>query len=92
VSQPVLYITERAVFELSAAGVVLIEIAPGIDLQRDVLDQMDFAPIISPELTTMDSRIFSDGAMYLSDLTPVSALTRDNDDNDDDPLELVAVR
>ena len=92
VSQPVLYITERAVFELSAAGVVLIEIAPGIDLQRDVLDQMDFAPIISPELTTMDSRIFADGPMYLSELTRVSALTRDNDDHDDDPLELVAAR
>ena len=67
VDQPVLYITERAVFELTPAGIVLTEIAPGIDLERDVLAQMDFKPIISATLKTMDSRIFGDELMRLSE-------------------------
>jgi propionate CoA-transferase len=56
--QPVMYITERAVFALSPAGMVLTEIAPGIDLGTQVLDLMDFSPIISPTLKTMDAEIF----------------------------------
>ncbi|WP_077001474.1 acyl CoA:acetate/3-ketoacid CoA transferase [Variovorax sp. KK3] len=44
--QRVLYVTERATFELTPDGVELIELAPGIDLQRDVLSQMDFAPVV----------------------------------------------
>ena len=63
ISQPVLYVTERAVFELSADGVVLTEIAPGIDLEADVLAHMGFKPIISDDLRTMDSKIFRDGPM-----------------------------
>ena len=62
-SQPVLYVTERAVFKLSADGVVLTEIAPGIDLEADVLAHMGFKPIISDDLRTMDRRIFRDGHM-----------------------------
>ncbi len=65
VSQPVLYITERAVFNLSKKGIVLIEIAPGIDLEKDVLAHMDFKPIISENLTIMDERIFLEKAMGL---------------------------
>jgi propionate CoA-transferase len=44
--QQVLYVTERAVFELTTKGLKLIEITPGLDLQRDVLDQMEFQPIL----------------------------------------------
>jgi propionate CoA-transferase len=65
INQPVLYITERAVFELTAEGMVLIEIAPGVDLEKDVLGLMDFAPIISPTLKLMDARIFCNQVMGL---------------------------
>jgi propionate CoA-transferase len=64
--QPVIYITERCVFELTPEGMMLIEVAPGIDLERDILAQMDFAPIVSPNLKTMDARIFRPEPMGLS--------------------------
>ena len=67
VGQPVLYITERAVFQLRPDGVTLIEIAPGIDLQTQVLDQMEFMPKIAPDLKLMDSRIFREEKMGLAD-------------------------
>lgn len=56
--QRVLYVTERCVFQLIDGVMTLIEIAPGIDLQTQILDQMDFAPAISPDLTLMPSGIF----------------------------------
>ena len=56
--QRVVYITERAVFELSAQGLVLTELAQGADLERDVLAHMDFAPIIAPELKRTDARLY----------------------------------
>jgi len=65
--QPALYITERAVFSLSSAGLELIEIAPGIDIQRDVLDKMDFEPKIPQEPAVMDWRIFMPELMGLKD-------------------------
>jgi propionate CoA-transferase len=63
--QPVLYITERCVFRLCQEGLELIEIAPGIDLQRDILAQMDFAPVIKRPPRLMDARIFHDAPIGL---------------------------
>lgn len=56
--QTVMYITERAVFRLIDSGLELIEIAPGIDLDRDILDHMGFKPKISDNLKIMSSIIF----------------------------------
>lgn len=61
--QTVLYITERAVFQMTEKGIMLTEIAPGIDLQKDVLDQMDCACTVSEELKLMDARIFREENM-----------------------------
>ena len=46
-------------------GLMITEIAPGINIQKDILDQMDFTPIVSEELIEMDSRIFREGIMNL---------------------------
>lgn len=56
--QRILYITERAVFRLTKDGLLLEEIAPGADLQKDILDRMDFRPLVSDQLKIMDGRIF----------------------------------
>lgn len=60
--QTVLYLTERASFRLTLEGMELFEIAPGIDLQRDVLDQMAFAPRMAADLKVMASEYFQTGA------------------------------
>lgn len=65
VGQPVMYITERAVFELRNDGVYLTEVAPGIDVQTQVIDLMGFVPKMEGEPKLMDARIFSDGLMGL---------------------------
>jgi len=63
--QPVLYVTERCVFTLGANGLELIEVAPGIDIERDILPLMDFKPVIPRDPALMDERIFRDGVMDL---------------------------
>ena len=73
-NQPVLYITERAVFALTPEGVALKEVAPGVDIQRDILDQMEFTPVIT-DVTTMDSRIFREERMGLAQQNPGSSGT-----------------
>jgi len=65
--QPVLYITERCVFRLCEKGLELVEIAPGIDLERDILAHMDFVPVMDLPPRVMDPRIFADGPMSLRD-------------------------
>ena len=63
--QDVLYITERAVFKLIEGGLELIELAPGVDLQKDILDQMEFKPAVSPNLKAMEACIFNEANMVL---------------------------
>lgn len=66
ISQPVLYITERAVFRLEENGLVLTEIAPGVDLEKDVLAQVEAEVKVSPDLKLMDARIFKTDLMLLA--------------------------
>jgi propionate CoA-transferase len=65
--QPVLYVTERCVFQLTPDGLELTEIAPGVDLKKDVLAHIGFEPIIRCEPKLMDARIFAAGPMGLKD-------------------------
>lgn len=62
--QPVLYVTERCVFRLTPVGLELLEVAPGIDLENDILSLMDFDPIMN-DIAVMDERIFQMGSMDL---------------------------
>ncbi len=82
--QPVLYVTERCVFSLCEEGLELVEIAPGIDLEKDILKLMEFKPIIRLP-RPMDHRIFRAGPMGLRmDLLSVSLeerMTYDEKDN-----------
>ena len=64
--QEVRYITERAVFAMTEAGLTLIEVADGIDVRRDVLDQLGFTPAIAEPLGRIDARVYAPGLMGLA--------------------------
>ncbi|MDD7363468.1 MAG: CoA-transferase [Peptoniphilus sp.] len=61
--QNITFITDRCVMKPSEAGMVITEVAPGVDIHRDILEQMEFEPIVSDDVKTMDPRIFKEGAM-----------------------------
>jgi len=63
----ILYVTERCVFRLSEKGLMLVEIAPGVNLQKDILEKMKFTPLMAEKLLMMDARIFRPEAMGLKE-------------------------
>jgi acyl CoA:acetate/3-ketoacid CoA transferase len=63
--QNVLYVTERAVIRLEPEGLTVIEVAPGIDLRRDVLEQAAIPLRVAPNLREMDARLFRPEPMGL---------------------------
>ncbi|HVN70990.1 MAG TPA: acyl CoA:acetate/3-ketoacid CoA transferase, partial [Desulfomonilia bacterium] len=83
--QPVYYITERCVFSLTKEGMELIEVAPGIDIEKDILYHMAFKPIMKSKTRLMDERIFMPSPMgLLTDLTELTLeerLTYDEAEN-----------
>ncbi len=63
--RPTLYVTERCVFELVPEGLKLAEVAPGIDIQRDIISRMKFKPIVPDQVPLMDPDIFQDAPFGL---------------------------
>ena len=61
----VIYVTERAVFRLTSAGLVLTEVAPGVDIHKDVLSKLEFRPEVSPDLKEMEPALFRAEPMQL---------------------------
>ncbi|MGO9146757.1 MAG: acyl CoA:acetate/3-ketoacid CoA transferase [Desulfomonilia bacterium] len=82
---PVYYITERCVFLLTKKGMELTEVAPGIDIEQDIVKHMGFVPVISKKLHVMDAKIFRTGPMglrdYLTELSLEERLTYDPEEN-----------
>lgn len=64
--QIALFVTERAVFRVGAEGLELLEVAPGVDAERDVIAHMGFRPAVARNLTVMAARIFDPGKMDLA--------------------------
>jgi propionate CoA-transferase len=82
--QTVYYITERCVFRLTGNGLELVEVAPGLDAERDVLAQLPFRPLVAEKLETMPAEVFRAARMNLRDRPPMSMDERfvyDPDDN-----------
>ncbi len=65
INKEVYYVTERAVFKLTDKGLMLLEYAPGVDIDRDIIEKMDFKPIIADEVKEMDPRLFRPEPMGL---------------------------
>lgn len=63
--QEVMYITERAIFKLTDDGLMLTEYAPGVDVQKDIIDRLPFEPKVSPDLKVMDEALFKPEKMGL---------------------------
>jgi propionate CoA-transferase len=82
------YITERCVFELASGGIELVEVAPGVDVQRDILDQMDFEPLIPEEPKLMERGIFRSETMNLRQRPLLSLDERVTYRSEDDLLYL----
>lgn len=77
--QDITYVTERCVMKLTPEGIVLTEIAPGVDLQAHILDQSEFPLIVSPDLKVMDGALFGEAPLNLSlPQKPVRSLTGAN--------------
>ena len=66
--QNMIYVTERAVFKMTKDGPLLVEIAKGVDLQKDILDQMEFVPLIADQLKITDTAIYGEGKINLLDI------------------------
>ena len=65
IDQPITYVTERAVFELTDSGLVLVEVAPGIDIEKEVLGEMVFDPVVAEDVTEMPQALFEDSPFAL---------------------------
>jgi propionate CoA-transferase len=74
--QKVFYVTERAVFTMTDRGLTLIEIAPGIDLDKNILSKMEFRPAISDSLKLMDPRLFQQTRMGLDKMGAFANLNK----------------
>ena len=64
--QDITYVTERCVMKLTPEGIVVTEIAPGVELQSNILDQSEFPLIVSPKLKEMDKRLFVPAKMEMA--------------------------
>ena len=61
------YITERAVFRLTTQGIILEEVAPGMDIDKDILSKMGFRPIMGSAIREMDEKLFNEGKVGMRD-------------------------
>ena len=66
--QKILFVTERCVFQVKEEGLVLTEVAPGIDIEKDILPYMEFAPIVPEDVKLMDARLFAEEPMGLAEM------------------------